>query len=186
VISSSAKVEIHEEHVFAHLDEEKERDAGTWVLDIGAMNHMSGCRAAIMKINTAVLSIVCFDDDSVARMEGHGTIVFMCKKGESRPFDWVYFIPRLTTNIVSIGQLDEIDYKIDIDTGMMKIWEPSGVLLAKVKRVVNHFYLLHLKFTQLTSLARVLQACQHGGPSKAGSEGAGACPTRGRSSGAVV
>jgi hypothetical protein len=28
-------------------------------------------------------------------------------------------------------------YKIDIDTGMMKIQEPSGLLLAKVKREVN-------------------------------------------------
>jgi hypothetical protein len=36
VISFSAEVEIHEEKVFAHLDEEKERDVGTWVLDTGA------------------------------------------------------------------------------------------------------------------------------------------------------
>jgi hypothetical protein len=43
VISSSAKVEIHEEKVFTHLDEEKERDAGTWVLDTGVTNHMFGC-----------------------------------------------------------------------------------------------------------------------------------------------
>jgi hypothetical protein len=40
VISSSAEVEIHEEKVFAHLDEEKERDVGTWVLDTGATPHV--------------------------------------------------------------------------------------------------------------------------------------------------
>jgi hypothetical protein len=57
------------------------------------------------------------------------------------------------TNIMSIGQLDEIGYKIDIDTGMIKIWEPGGVLLVKVKREVNHLYLLHLKFMQPTCLA---------------------------------
>jgi hypothetical protein len=33
----------------------------------------------------------------------------------------VYFIPRLTTNIMGIGQLVEIGYKIDIVTGVMKI-----------------------------------------------------------------
>jgi hypothetical protein len=87
-----------------------------------------------MKIDTMVLGIVCFDDDSVARIEGRGIVVFVCKNGESRSFDGVYFIPRLTTNIVSVDQLDEIGYKIDIDTGMMKIREPGGVLLAKVKR----------------------------------------------------
>jgi hypothetical protein len=57
----------------------------------------------------------------------------VCKNGESQSFDEVYFIPRMTTNIVSVGQLDEIGYKIDIDTGVMKIREPGGVLLEKVK-----------------------------------------------------
>jgi hypothetical protein len=146
VISSSAEVEIHEEKVFAHLDEE-ERDVGTWVLDTGATNHMSGCRAAFMKIDTVVLGTVRFGDDSVARMEGRRTVVFVCKNSESRSFDGVYFIPRLTTNIMSVDQLDEIGYKIDIDTGMMKIREPGGVLLAKVKWEANCLYLLHLKFT---------------------------------------
>jgi hypothetical protein len=65
VISSNAEVEIHEDKVFAHVDEEKECDTGTWVLDIGVTNHMSGCRAAFMKINTVVLGTVHFGDDSV-------------------------------------------------------------------------------------------------------------------------
>jgi hypothetical protein len=151
VISSSAEVEIHEEKVFAHLDEEKERDAGTWVLDTGVTNHMSGCRVAFTKINMAVLGTVYFSDDLVGRIEGHRTAVFVCKNSESRSFDEVYFIPHLTTNIVSVSQLDEIGYKIDIDTSMMKIRGPGGVLLAKVNREVNRLYLLHLKFTQPTS-----------------------------------
>jgi hypothetical protein len=152
VISSSTEVEIHEEKVFAHLDEEKDRDAGTWVLYTGAINHMFRCWAAFTKIDTVVLGTMRFDDDSVARIEGHETVMFICKNGESRSFDRLYFIPRLTTNIMSVSQLDEIGYKIDINNGMMKIWEPGGVLLAKVKREAKRLYLLHLKFTQSTCL----------------------------------
>jgi hypothetical protein len=100
-----------------------------------------------------VLSTVCFSDDSVVWIEGHGTIMFVCKIGESRSLDGIYFIPRLTTNIVSVGQLDEIGYKIDIDTSVMKIREPGGVLLAKVKWEKNCLYLLHLKLAQSTCLA---------------------------------
>jgi hypothetical protein len=74
---SVAEVEIHKEKVFAHLDEEKEHDVGTWVLDTGAMNHMFGCQAAFMKIDTAVFGAVCFGDNSVAWIEGHGTVVFV-------------------------------------------------------------------------------------------------------------
>jgi hypothetical protein len=78
---STAEVEIHEEKLFAHLDEEKERDTGTWVLDTRVTNRMSGCRVAFTKINTMVLGIVHFGDDSVVRIEGRGTVVFMCKNG---------------------------------------------------------------------------------------------------------
>jgi transposase InsO family protein len=150
---STVEVEIHEEKVFAHLDEEKERDAGTWVLDTRAMNHMSGCQVAFTKIDTTVLDTVHFGVDSVARIEGDVTVLFVCKNGESRSFDEVYFIPRLTINIVSVDQLDEIYYKIDINTGVMKIREPGGVLLVKVKWEENCLYLLHLMFVQPTCLA---------------------------------
>jgi hypothetical protein len=104
-----------------------------------------------MEIDTVVLGTVRFGDDSVAQIEGRGTVVFVCKNSEYRSFDGVYFIRHLTTNIMSVGQLDEIGY-IDIDTGMMKIREPGGVLLVKVKWEANCLYLLHLKFAQPTCL----------------------------------
>jgi hypothetical protein len=111
----------------------KERDVGTWNLDIGATKHMSGCRAVFTKLDTAVLSTVCFGDDSVAQINSREVVMFVCTNGESRSLKGVYFIPRLATNIMSIGQLDEVSYKIDIDTSMMKIWEHRVLLLARVK-----------------------------------------------------
>jgi hypothetical protein len=33
-------------------------------------------------------------------------------------------------------------------TGVMKIWDPRGLLLARVKHEVNHLYLLHIKLAQ--------------------------------------
>jgi hypothetical protein len=64
--------------VFAHLKEGKERDARTWVLDTRATNHMSGCRAAFTKINMMMLGTVHFGDDSMARIEGRGIVMFVC------------------------------------------------------------------------------------------------------------
>jgi hypothetical protein len=95
-----------------------------------------------------VLGTVCFGDDSVARIKGRNTIMFVCKNDESRSLEGVYFIPRLTTNNVSIRQLNEVGYKIDIDIGMMKIQEPRGMLLVRVNREANRFYLLHIKLVQ--------------------------------------
>jgi hypothetical protein len=147
------KIELKEGKVYTHHDEEKDSDAETSVLDTGATNHMSGCRAAFKKLNTAVLNTVRFNDDSVAWIEGHRSVVFMCKNGESQWLKGVYFIPKLATNIMSIRQLDEVGYQIDIDTGVIKIRKPRGLLLVRVKREANRLYLLHIKITQLACFA---------------------------------
>jgi hypothetical protein len=143
-ISFKVDIELNEEKVYAHLDEEKERNASAWVLDTGATNHISECRAVFMKLDMAVLGTMCFGENSVVWIEGRMTIMFVCKNGKSRSLEGVYFIPRLATNIVSIGQLD-VGYKIDINTGVMKIREPRGLLLARVKCEVNRLYLLYIK-----------------------------------------
>jgi hypothetical protein len=70
-------------------------------------------------------SVLCILVMTQWRIQGRGTVVFVCKNGESWSFNRVYFVPCLMTNIMSIGQLDEIGYKIDIDTGMIKIREPG-------------------------------------------------------------
>lgn len=60
--------------------------------------------------------------------------MFQCKNGEKRPFMGVYFILRLTTNIVGLEKLEEAGYNIAIGSGVLKLREPSGQLLVKVKR----------------------------------------------------
>jgi transposase InsO family protein len=139
--------------VVVELGSEEEHDAKSWVLDTGATNHMSGSRAAFAELDTAVCGSVWFGDDSVARIEGCSTVLFMCKNGEHRSFSGVYYIPKLTTNIVSIGQLDEVGYKINIDDGVMRIREPNRWLLAKVCRAPNRLYVLDLNIAQEVFLA---------------------------------
>jgi hypothetical protein len=114
---------------------------------------MSGSRAAFSKLDTAVLGTVRFGNDSAAHIEGCGTVTFVCKNGELRSFDGVYFIPRLTTNIVSIGHLEEVGYKIEISSGVMRVREPGGQLLARASRATNRLYLLYLKMAQPVCLA---------------------------------
>ncbi|CAA7389732.1 unnamed protein product [Spirodela intermedia] len=142
---AQTQIHLREEKVFAHLEEEELRDEEAWVMDTGATNHMSGSRTAFTELDTEVLGTVRFSDDSVALIEGRGAIVFLCKNGEHRSFARVYYIPRLTTNIVSVGQLDEAGYHIDIEKGAMKIYEPGERLLTKVMRGENRLYILHAK-----------------------------------------
>jgi hypothetical protein len=81
-ISSRVEIELKEEEMYAHLDEKKERDAGAWVLDTGVTNHMFGCQVTFTKLDTVVLDTMHFGDDSVVRIKGRGTILFICKNNE--------------------------------------------------------------------------------------------------------
>jgi hypothetical protein len=103
---------------------------------------MSGSRSAFTELDTAVQGTIRFGDDSVAEIEGRGTVEFLCKDGEHRVFVGVYYIPRLMVNIVIPGQLDELDYDIHIGGGKLEIREPGGRLLARVEQRPNRLYVL--------------------------------------------
>ncbi|WVZ61915.1 hypothetical protein U9M48_011722 [Paspalum notatum var. saurae] len=114
---------------------------------------MTGSRAAFADLDTAVCGSVRFGDDSVAEIEGRGTVLFSCKNGEHRSFTGVYYIPRLTANIVSLGQLEEADYDIHLQRGGMEIREPGGRLLATIPRAGNRLYVLDVNVARPVCLA---------------------------------
>jgi hypothetical protein len=80
----------------------------------------------------------------MTEIEGRGVVEYRCKNGERRSFTGVYFIPQLTANIVSVGQLDEAGYEVHIRTGKMDIREPGGRLLARIERKRSRLYVLNV------------------------------------------
>jgi hypothetical protein len=54
-------------------------------------------------------------------IEGQDTILFRCKGSEHHMLASIYFIPRLTTNIISLGQLDNNDHKVLIENNILRI-----------------------------------------------------------------
>jgi hypothetical protein len=114
---------------------------------------MSGCREAFAELDTDVCGIVRFGDNSVTRIEGCGTVLFICKKSEHKVLANVYYIPRLTANIVSVGQLDEAGHEIVIKEGVMKVIDPCGRLLAQVPRMANRLFVLNIVIAQPVCLS---------------------------------
>jgi hypothetical protein len=144
---------IVEAKVYVQLDEETERDDSLWYLDSGATNHMSGCRRAFVDIDTSICGTAKFDDGSEVAIEGSGTVLFEGKTGEHLPLTRVYFIPRLTTNTISLGQLDEGGCDVHARHGVLRICDGKGRLVARVQRSVSHLYLLRVKIARPLWLA---------------------------------
>ena len=83
-----------------------------------------------------------FGDGSVVKIEGRSTVLFACKNGEHRTLANTYFIPRLTTNIISVGQLDEVGFQVLVEEGVMRIRDEERRLLAKIHRSPSRLYML--------------------------------------------
>ena len=146
-------VHLVEQKVFAALDEKEERDPRRWIFDTGASNHMTGCRDAFSDFDMGVSGTVRFGNGSTVCIKGRDTVLFECKNGEHCTLSNTFFIPHLTANIVSCGQLDEENQEILIKAGVMRIRDEHHRLLAKIRRGPGRLYVLDLTIARPICLA---------------------------------
>jgi hypothetical protein len=88
---------------------------------MGVMNHMTSEHAAFSSLDIDVCGTIHFSDGSVTPIQGRGMILFKYRNSAHKALDGVYLIPRLTSNIVSLGQLEEGDHKIPLLHERLKI-----------------------------------------------------------------
>jgi hypothetical protein len=146
-----------------HLDESKARaflgDGSSkdmiegWCLDTGATHHMTSRREFFTELDSSVRGSVKFGDASGVEIKGAGSVVFTAASGEHRLLTEVYYILALRNSIISLGQLDENGSRMEVEHGVMRIWDPSRRLLAKVRRSPNRLYILNVKVAQPCCLA---------------------------------
>lgn len=124
-----------------------------WYLDTGASNHMTGDEAVFAELDRAVSGKVRFGDGSLVDICGRGTVLFVFNGERHHELANVYWIPKLKSNIVSIGQLDELGFPTHVEHGFMTVWDQEKLLIAKVPRTKNRLYIAHLKVVQPVCLA---------------------------------
>jgi hypothetical protein len=90
------------------------------VLDTGAFNHMMGFRVVFSSIDRDITRTVRFGDGSIVGIVGAGTVLLACKSSEHQVLHHVYYLPRLTANIISVGELDERGYQVFVEHGEMR------------------------------------------------------------------
>jgi hypothetical protein len=107
---SGATMHLVEEKVHVQFNDAEKMECRRWVLNTAATNHMTRCRIDCSDLDRSIQGTVKLGDGSMVQIEGMGTVLSSCKNGEHRAFISVYYISKLNTNIISVGQLEEIGF----------------------------------------------------------------------------
>lgn len=83
-----------------------------------------------------------FGNGSLVEIEGIGSVMLQAKEKEHKVLTEVYYIPKLKSSIVSLGQLEEGGCKVVIEDGFCNVFDVERALLARAPRVKNRLYLL--------------------------------------------
>lgn len=148
---------VHDAKVEANLVEEKEAEESTlllalnqeadgegsqWYLDNGASNHMCGDKSKFVELEEKAAGSVTFGDASKIQIEGKGTILIRLKDGTHKLISDVYYVPKLKSNILSLGQLMEKGYEILMKDRSLWLRDRSANLIAKVMMSKNRMFSL--------------------------------------------
>ncbi|XP_042385790.1 uncharacterized protein LOC121977270 [Zingiber officinale] len=120
-------------------------DKDVWYLDNGASNHMTGHHEKFQELDETITGRVRFGDGSIIEIMGKGTIVFECKNDDRKALHEIYYIIKLCSNIISLGQLAKTGNEVHMERDTMKVIDRSGKLLMLVKRTQNCLYKITLK-----------------------------------------
>jgi hypothetical protein len=84
--------------------------------------------------------------------------LFKCRDGNQWLLRDVYYIPKVKSNLVSLGQLTEIGCKVEMDGDVLEVFEKSPLKpLLRVQRSSNRLYRVDLKLVETECLMGSLE-----------------------------
>ena len=131
---------LNEDKVWPELHQAKYGSSPvvTWYLDNGARNHMTGDKEKFQELDEAIIGKVKFSDGRSVEIKGKGSILFKCKNGDQWLLEEVYYIPTLSSHMVSLGQLTETGHTVIMDAEKLEVFAKSPLrLIMKVRRSQN-------------------------------------------------
>jgi nitrogen fixation protein len=111
---------------------------------------MTGMRSVLSNLDLTVQGSVKFGDGSIVSIEGLGSMIMTGKNGEHKVLTNMYYIPKLQSNIISLGQLEEAGCKIEMEDGWLQVFDrvdQGRRLIVITPKTENRLYKLHIRPT---------------------------------------
>nr|KYP56458.1 Retrovirus-related Pol polyprotein from transposon TNT 1-94 [Cajanus cajan] len=116
-------------------------DENIWYLDTGCSNYMCGKKELFSSLDETIESTVRFGNNTNIPILGKGQINIRLKDGSQNFISDVFYAPGLHHNLLSMRQLSEKGYNMQIHHGYCTLIDKSGRFIAKVKMTPIAYFL---------------------------------------------
>ncbi|GAU44851.1 hypothetical protein TSUD_112250 [Trifolium subterraneum] len=108
-----------------------EDKANVWYLDTGCSNHMTGNKDWFINLDESITRGIRFADNSQVNYEGIGSILVKSEDGQEAVMTDVLYVPSMKSNLISIGQLLEKNYSVEMHDKELKLFDAKDRLILK-------------------------------------------------------
>ncbi|XP_014515563.1 uncharacterized protein LOC106773379 [Vigna radiata var. radiata] len=141
------------EHVSLARETVYAQEDMSWYLDSACSNHMTGNKKWLIDLDTSVKSVVRFADDSVVQAEGSGKVLITRKNGKPVYMHNVLYVPMMKSNLLSLGQLLEKGYSMQLQKRNIEVYDEQQRLLIKAPLARNRTFKVELNVVEVQCLA---------------------------------
>jgi len=120
----------------AHAKIQHTKDNGIWFLDSGCSNHMTENKSWFIELDEDFRHTVRLGNNTALPVLGKGHVKFEVE-GLTQIVSEVYYVPDLTNNLLSIGQLQEKNLVITFKAGICRIYHPQKGKIIETKMTTN-------------------------------------------------
>lgn len=139
-------------------DQSFESQQSWWFLDSGCSNHMSGTKEWFVTLDEKFRRSVKLGNGDKLELVGKGSARLVTEQKVLVVQD-VFYVPGLTTNLLSVGQMQEKGLTFLIKNNVCKVFHEEKGLLLQIKMKTNRMFVLHTmpKKSEKRSLDQCLQ-----------------------------
>jgi len=116
-----------------------------WYIDSGCSNHMTGNRNWLVNFDETKKSNIRFADDRVIQAEGTGDVFISGRNGKKAILSDVLYVPTMNSNLISLGQLLEKGFSMNMNQGFLEIFDAANKMVLKAPMAQNRTFQVNLR-----------------------------------------
>lgn len=121
--------------------ESRSEEEVKWLIDSGCSNHMSGNLKLFKNLKVTPWHNIRLGDGNLLQVVGVGTLILQLISGKNHVLTDVRFVPKLAHNLLIVGQLINLGYKVEFSDEVCIVSEvQSNIQVARIPMTSHRLF----------------------------------------------